>query len=96
MGDADDLLAGICNWSPWVAFNRATETAPRSPGVYMAREGSSGPVIYIGMAGERRGSRDRPQGIRGRLSIYARGKALASGLGEAVLDRALSDVAWLR
>lgn len=45
----------------------------------------------MGMAGERRG-----QGIRGRLTIYARGKALASGLGEAVFDRALADPAWLR
>ncbi|MET8994327.1 hypothetical protein [Amycolatopsis sp. NPDC004169] len=43
------------------------------------------------MAGERRG-----QGIRGRLTVYARGKALASGLGEAVLDRALADSRWLR
>ncbi|RSD16597.1 hypothetical protein EIY87_21785 [Amycolatopsis eburnea] len=43
------------------------------------------------MAGERRG-----QGIRGRMTIYARGKALASGLGEAVFDRALADPAWLR
>ncbi|MBE8519460.1 hypothetical protein ILP97_18445 [Amycolatopsis sp. H6(2020)] len=43
------------------------------------------------MAGERRG-----QGIRGRLTIYARGKTLASGLGETVFDRALADPAWLR
>ena len=48
------------------------------------------------MAGERRGSRDRPQGLRGRLAVYATGKALASGLGEAVLDRALADPEWLR
>jgi hypothetical protein len=39
------------------------------------------------MAGERRG-----QGIRGRLNVYGSGKALASGLGEAVMDRALADV----
>jgi hypothetical protein len=43
------------------------------------------------MAGERRG-----QGIRGRLSVYATGKGLVSGLGEAVMDRALADVHWLR
>ena len=42
------------------------------------------------MAGERRG-----QGIRGRLNVYGSGKALVSGLGEAVMDRALADVHWL-
>jgi hypothetical protein len=43
------------------------------------------------MAGERRG-----QGIRGRLNVYSRGKGLVSGLGEAVMDRALADAGWLR
>jgi hypothetical protein len=43
------------------------------------------------MAGERRG-----QGIRGRLNVYGGGKALVSGLGEAVMDRALADVRWLK
>jgi hypothetical protein len=28
--------------------------------------------------------------------VYASGKALASGLGEAVFDRALADSVWLR
>ena len=28
--------------------------------------------------------------------VYGSGKALASGLGEAVMDRALADVHWLR
>jgi hypothetical protein len=42
-------------------------------------------------AGERRG-----QGIRGRLNVYGSGKALVSGLGEAVMVRALADVDWLR
>jgi hypothetical protein len=78
-------------WSEWVPFATALAVAPRQPGVYMAREGSSGGAVYIGMAGERRG-----QGIRGRLAIYASGKGLASGLGEAVLDRALADPEWLR
>jgi hypothetical protein len=62
----------------------------------MAREGVTGPVIYVGHAGERFGGRDRPQGIRGRLSIYLTGKGLASGLGEAVFDRALGDAVFLR
>lgn len=43
------------------------------------------------MAGERRG-----QGIKGRLTVYYRGKAAVSGLGEAALDRALADLKWLR
>jgi len=59
--------------------------------VYLAREGLYGPIVYVGMAGERRG-----QGIRGRLNVYGRGKALVSGLGEAVMDRALANVHWLR
>jgi hypothetical protein len=58
--------------------------------VYVAREGTDGPVIYVGMAGERRGA-----GLRGRLGVYRSGKALASGLGEAVFDRALADPTWL-
>jgi hypothetical protein len=43
------------------------------------------------MAGERRG-----RGIRGRLTIYSRGKGAVSGLGEAAMDRALADPVWLR
>lgn len=82
-------------WSEWVPFEAALAAAPRLPGVYMAREGVSGEVVYIGMAGERAGG-GRPQGLRGRLAIYASGKALASGLGEAVLDRALADPNWIQ
>jgi hypothetical protein len=43
------------------------------------------------MAAERRG-----QGIRGRLTVYRRGRAAVSGLGEAAMDRALRDPDWLR
>ncbi|TLW89253.1 hypothetical protein FFT09_22570 [Saccharomonospora piscinae] len=43
------------------------------------------------MAGERRG-----MGLRGRLSVYASGKAAVSGLGEAAFTRALADPAWVR
>jgi hypothetical protein len=56
----------------------------------MAREGADGPVVYVGMAGERRGN-----GLRGRLTVYMSGKGLATGLGEAAFDRALADRAWL-
>lgn len=95
----DDPLATIetlAEWSAWVPFSAAIESAPRLPGVYMAREGHGGPLVYVGMAGERRGSGNRPQGLRGRLAVYTSGKALASGLGEAVLDRAVADPIWLR
>jgi len=86
----DDL-----NWSDWVPFADAVSAAPRVPGVYMAREGEDGPVIYIGMAGERKGG-GKAQGVKGRLNVYASGKGIASGLGEAVFDRALADPEWLR
>jgi hypothetical protein len=81
----------LAEWSPWMPFSEARAAAPRRPGVYLAREGLDGPIVYAGMAGERRG-----QGIRGRLSVYATGKGLVSGLGEAVMDRALADVHWLK
>lgn len=86
----------LADFSDWVSFADALTVAPREPGVYVASvagyEGS-----YVGMAGlrDRRGA-GSPQGIRGRLARYASGKALASGLGEAVFDRALADADWLR
>jgi hypothetical protein len=95
-GASDPLghVEKLCDWSRWMPFSEALEAAPRLPGVYMAREGCDGRVVYVGMAGERAGGR-LPQGIRGRLAVYIRGKGLASGLGEAVFDRALADPAWL-
>ena len=92
MSDVDNNQV---EWSQWVRFSDALTTAPRLPGVYRARTGRDGPVVYVGMAGERAGGR-RPQGLRGRLAVYASGKALASGLGEAVFDRALADVDWVQ
>ena len=94
--DVDGALAmarmgKLASWSPWVPFAVASQAAPRSPGVYVAREGATGPVVYVGMAGERRGN-----GLRGRIGVYSSGKALASGLGEAVFDRALRDPSWVR
>jgi hypothetical protein len=88
--DASTVLDAVASWSPWFPFAEAIVAAPRSPGVYVAREGADGPVIYVGMAGERRGA-----GLRGRLDVYRSGKALTSGLGEAVFDRALADPTWL-
>jgi hypothetical protein len=83
-------LGSLATWSEWLPLNAAVVLAPQEPGVYLARQ-AQGAVIYVGMAGERRG-----QGVRGRLKIYTSGKGLASGLGEAVFDRALADPDWLR
>ena len=87
----DDLVNHLAMWSPWLPFAEAAVHAPRQPGVYLARQGTAGRLVYVGMAGERRG-----QGIRGRLTVYRRGKAAVSGLGEAVFDRALADVDFVR
>lgn len=84
-------LDSLAQWSEWVPISEALAVAPRSAGVYLARQGQAGPIVYVGMAGERNG-----KGIRGRLGVYLSGKALASGLGEAVFDRALADPQWLR
>jgi hypothetical protein len=89
---ADSLatLDGLADWSAWVPFDDAVRSATRGPGVYMARNGADGPLVYMGMAGERRG-----RGVRGRLETYDRGKGAVSGLGEACLDRALADPSWV-
>jgi hypothetical protein len=89
-----DPLAELATWSPWLPFEEALETAPRLPGVYVARF-ANGPIVYVGRAGERAGG-GIPKGIQGRLLVYLTGKGLASGLGEAALDRALADPVWLR
>ena len=70
-------------------FLKGCDTAPRTPGVYMANDAAD--VVYDGMAAERRG-----QGIRGRLTVYRRGRAAVSGLDEAAMDRALADPRWLQ
>jgi len=69
----DASVEHFCDWSAWVPFAEALATAPRIPGVYMARVGKDGPVVYVGSAGERRG-----MGLLGRLSVYASGKAMTS------------------
>ena len=89
----DDLTTvdSLAEWSEWVPWAEALDTAPLRPGVYMARVRADGAAVYVGMAGERRG-----RGIRGRLTVYRRGKGAVSGLGEAAMDRALADPDWLR
>lgn len=79
----------LADWSEWRPLVDAAADAPTSPGVYLARQGDT--IVYVGMAGERRG-----KGLGGRLNVYVSGKGLASGLGEAVFDRALADPEWLR
>lgn len=85
--DVEDLA----DWSAWLPLAQGAVEAPRLPGVYMMRGQHDGPIVYIGMAGERRG-----QGIRGRLAVYMSGKAAVSGLGEAAFNRALAEPDWVR
>jgi len=82
------LRLGGLDWSEWRPFESAVKEAATEPGVYVARSGSE--IVYVGMAGLRRGA-----GLRGRLQTYARGRGAVSGLGEAALDRALADPVWL-
>jgi hypothetical protein len=88
-------ISHLAPWSPWLPFDEAVMAAPKKPGVYLAS--LNGAVVYVGKAGLRdRGGKTTPKGIQGRLARYATGKAIASGLGEAVMDRALADPDWLR
>lgn len=81
----------MVSWSEWCPIELATTTAPSAPGVYQVRLGETGPIVYVGMAGERNG-----KGIRGRLRIYRTGKGAVSGLGEAAFNRALAEPQWIR
>ncbi|WP_030274514.1 hypothetical protein [Streptomyces sp. NRRL B-24484] len=87
----EEVVAALASWSPWVPVEQARLQAPRQPGVYMARSAVTRVVVYVGSAGPRASDRS---GIRGRICKYTGG--LASGLGEAALDRALADPEWLR
>jgi hypothetical protein len=84
----------LADWSPWVPFAGDLADVPRLPGVYMFRQPGTPGVVYVGMAGERAGS-GVPQGLRGRLTVYKRGRGAVSGFGEAALDRALADPNWV-
>lgn len=83
------IVGSLAEWSEWQPFLEAAAGAPITPGVYQMRL-RDGLIVYVGMAGERRG-----QGIRGRLSIYRRGRGAVSGFGEAALDRALADAEFV-
>ncbi|WP_424708774.1 hypothetical protein [Microbacterium sp. SLBN-111] len=86
---AYSIVNDLADWSDWQPFFDAALDAPLMPGVYQMRL-RDGLIVYVGMARERRG-----QGIRGRLSMYRRGKGAVSGFGEAALDRALADADFI-
>ena len=88
-GVAYKAVDQLALWSEWAPFADAAPVAPTSPGVYQMRV-PEGTVVYVGMAGERKG-----KGIRGRLAIYRHGRGAVSGFGEAALDRALADVTFV-
>lgn len=85
----------LAEWSAWAPFADGVAHAPRLPGVYLLRLPVTQQIVYAGMAGERAGSRGRPMGLLGRLSVYRSGKGAVSGFGEAALDQALADPAWV-
>ena len=84
---------------PWSAGDRSINPASwRSPagGLHGASR-AHGPVIHVGMAGERSGRGTKtPKGLNGRLSAYLTGPGLGGGLLGRSFDRALRDGAWLR
>lgn len=91
-GQSADAWRGYGSWSEWRPFEAVTVlAAPVTPGVYVVRAAADGGVVYVGMAGERRG-----KGLRERLGAYVRGRAPHSGLGSLCMDQALADVDWLR
>jgi hypothetical protein len=69
-----DAVDALADWCPWMSLGDALAEAPRLPGVYLAREGEVGSIVYVGMAGERNGG-NRPQGLRGRLSATSPARA---------------------
>ena len=87
-GDGQRVTLAELSWSSWKPLGDAAREATTHPGVYLAR--TEGHIVYVGMAGERKG-----RGVRGRLTVYARGRGAVCGLGEAALDRALADESWL-
>lgn len=59
LGSMSDPVAeadAMAPWSDWVPFDQVG-TAERLPGVYMARLGPDGLVVYVGCAGPRAGGR---------------------------------------
>lgn len=86
--DLPGSVVALAAWSAWTRLDLLPAAAPRLPGVYLAATTTA--LVYVGMAGDRRGA-----GLRGRMTAYCTGKAAVSGLGRAVLDRALNDKGFL-
>lgn len=89
-------LEDLADWSDWIPFAEALAVAPKLPGVYIARAGKANEVVYVGMAGERRGS-----GLRGRLSVVQLGQGAClrpgrSGVRPRALGRGLASCAACR
>ena len=85
----------MADWSDWVPLEEGAATAPLLPGVYMAREGARRTDRLCGHGRQASGG-GKPKGLRKRLGVYASGKGIVSGLGEAVMDRVPADPEWLR
>jgi hypothetical protein len=75
----------LAEWSPWMPFSEARAAAPRQPGVYLAREGLDGPIVYAGMAGERRGQ-----------GIWLGSNKIAVDLAAAAVDVATGQLTGIR
>ncbi len=86
----EEAVERLAPWSDLVPLAEAKQMAPRSPGVYLIYVGDPRSLVYVGMAGPRNGA-----GLRGRLRVYTTGKGGISGFGEAALDRAFADPAWV-
>lgn len=80
-------LPTFVSWSRWWPLREATACAPQGPGVYVARTGSQGPVVYVGAA---------DKCLQETFLVDMSGDAAASGLGTAALNHALADAAWLQ
>lgn len=89
-------IADVAVWSEWLSWSGARAAAPRQPGVYLVCVDQE--IVYVGQAGERNGKDGQRavQGLWGRLGPYTSGKAATSGFGEAALDRALAEAAFVR
>lgn len=92
--DAYAEVEDLASWSDWVPLADAAAGAPREPGVYLFREPATQRIVHAAVAGERSGTGVVP-GLRGRLAGFRRPAGALGGFGEAALDRALADPAWV-
>lgn len=93
--DAYAEVEDLASWSDWVSLADAAAGAPREPGVYLFRDPGTQRIVHAAVAGERGGTGVVP-GLRGRLAAFRRPAGALGGFGEAALDRALADPAWVQ